>query len=98
MSRNDPIEKLFEYGFEHYGEGFGIILFGLVFLINSGMIPWLSDNQKKGIRGYLDAQNESRPPTKDEEFYHLKFLTFKAGIFFVALGLFFILFQPKLSF
>jgi hypothetical protein len=98
MSRNDPIAKFLAYGFEHYGKGFGIVLFGITILISSRMIPWLSSRQKRGIKGYLDAQNESRPPTEEEEFYHSHYLTFKAGIFFVALGIFFILFQPKLSF
>lgn len=95
MSRSDPIAKFIAYGFEHYGEGFGIVLFGIILLINSGFCPWISKAQKRGVKGYLDAQSESRPPTRDEEFYHLKFVTLKAGIFFVALGVFFILFQPS---
>ncbi|MDT4288558.1 hypothetical protein RO575_03225 [Methylomonas sp. MO1] len=98
MSLNDTISEFIAYGFERHGVGFGIVLFGTAMLISSGMIPWLSDRQKRGVRGYLDAQNDSRPPTKEEEFYHSNFLTFKAGIFIVALGVFFILFQPKLIF
>lgn len=93
MSRNKTIGEFIDYGFENYGEGFGIILFGIVLLINSGMIPWLSVRQRRGVKGYLDAQNESRPPTKEEEFYHVKFLTLKAGIFCIALGIFFIIFS-----
>ncbi|TCV85480.1 MULTISPECIES: hypothetical protein [Methylomonas] len=98
MTLNDAISEFIAYGFVRHGVGFGIVLFGITILISSGMIPWLSDRQKRGVRGHLDAQNDSRPPTKEEKFYHSKFLTFKAGIFMVALGVFFILFQPKLIF
>ena len=88
MSRNDTMIEFIAYGFEHYGEGFVIGLFGITILISFGMIPWLSNRQKRGVKGYLDAENDSRPPTTEEEFYHSHYLTFKAGIFFVALGLF----------
>lgn len=46
MSRNGTISGFIAYGFEHYGEGFGIVLLGITILIGSGMIPWLSDRQK----------------------------------------------------
>ncbi|MDD1621916.1 MAG: hypothetical protein LUQ11_10590 [Methylococcaceae bacterium] len=88
MSRIDPIAKFIDYGFEHYDGGFGIVLFGIIIIISSGMIPWLSASQKRGIKGYLDAEKDSRPPTTEEEFYHSHYLTFKTGIFFVLLGVF----------
>jgi len=98
VSRNDAISEFIAYGFEHYGDGFGIVLFGITILISSGMIPWLSGRQKRGVKGYLDAQNDSRPPTIEEEYCHSHYLTFKAGIFFVVLGVFFYTFSTKLIF
>lgn len=93
MSSNDPIKEFIHYGFENYGEGFGIILFGTAILINSRFCPWISETQKKEVKGYYEAISESRPPTEDEKFFHMKALTSKVGIFFVALGIFFIIFN-----
>lgn len=83
--KSEFLSDLIHSGFEAFGPYFGLVLFGLTFILFPGLRILNKRNRKLAL-DYSQTMKECKAPTRDQEYAHLGFLAFWFGLFMCLIG------------